>query len=160
MGGEKTRVQRRSIGAGPRAVNVIVFCVDQRSEATGSASSSASALRGLRYAACMAQPGASHESRDEELVRRIVTEALRGRPVRIFLFGSRARGDASVASDFDVAILPEEPLSRDVLSRIRESLEESCLPVTVDLVDLTDAPAALRAQVLEEGREWIVSRRA
>jgi hypothetical protein len=108
----------------------------------------------------MAQPGASHESRDEELVRRIVTEALRGRPVRIFLFGSRARGDASVASDFDVAILPEEPLSRDVLSRIRESLEESCLPVTVDLVDLTDAPAALRAQVLEEGREWIVSRRA
>lgn len=115
---------------------------------------------GLRYAACMAQPGVSRGGQDEELVRRIVTDALRGHPVRIFLFGSRARGDASSVSDFDVAILSDEPLPREVLSRIRESLEESRLPVTVDLVDLTAAPATLRARVFEEGREWTGSRPA
>jgi hypothetical protein len=93
---------------------------------------------------------------DEVLLRRILADALRGRSVRVFLFGSRARGDARRAADFDVALLPEETLSRDLLSGIREALEDSAILARVDLVDLTDAPAALRDAVLREGREWNV----
>lgn len=101
----------------------------------------------------------SGATRNEDLVRSIVTEGLQGHSVRVFLFGSRARGDARPGSDFDVALLAKEPLPRDKLSRIREALEESHVPVTVDLVDLGEAPAALRAHVLKEGLEWTVSAR-
>lgn len=96
-------------------------------------------------------------SGDLETVRRIVTTALRGQPARVFLFGSRARGDQRRTSDFDVAVLAAHPLPRGLLGRIREELEESRVPVPVDLVDLAEASAALREQVLREGREWTVS---
>jgi predicted nucleotidyltransferase len=96
-------------------------------------------------------------SGDLETVRRIVTTALRGQPARVFLFGSRARGDHRGTSDFDVAVLATHPLPRGLLGSIREELEESLVPVPVDLVDLAEASVALREHVLREGREWIVS---
>lgn len=106
----------------------------------------------------MVRPSASREpSEDLETVRQIVTTALRGQPARVFLFGSRARGDHRCTSDFDVAVLASRPLPRGLLGRIREAMEESRVPVRVDLVDLAEASTALREQVLREGREWIVS---
>jgi hypothetical protein len=91
---------------------------------------------------------------DLEAVRRIVTQALHGLPVRVFLFGSRARGDDRAASDIDVALLSSTPLPRDLSSRLREALEESHVPVAIELLDLSEAPASLRRRVLEEGHEW------
>lgn len=97
---------------------------------------------------------------DEEAVRSIVTEALRGLPVRIFLFGSRARREARPGADIDVALLSRAPIPRHVLSRLREELEESNILASVDVVDLSETSPALREEVLREGREWTVSHRA
>jgi len=106
----------------------------------------------------MATSASSRDRCDDlETVRRIVTAGLRGLGTRVFLFGSRARGDHRRASDFDVAVLAARPLPRALLARIREELEESGVPVFVDLVDLAEAPAALREEVLREGCEWTVS---
>jgi len=44
-------------------------------------------------------------------VRHLVLEYLRPWQVRVWLFGSRARGDASPGSDIDIALLPEEETS-------------------------------------------------
>jgi len=41
---------------------------------------------------------------DLKEARRIVLDKLRGVPARVFLFGSRARGDTRRASDIDIAI--------------------------------------------------------
>lgn len=86
--------------------------------------------------------------------RAIVLRALAGREVRVFLFGSRARGAAHPASDIDIGVLPEEPLPRGLLAELREALEESAIPQTVDLVDLSEADPEFRARVLAEGVEW------
>lgn len=86
--------------------------------------------------------------------RAIVLRALAGREVRVFLFGSRARGEAHPASDIDIGVLPEEPLPRGLLAELREALEESAIPQTVDLVDLSEADPGFRARVLAEGVEW------
>lgn len=86
--------------------------------------------------------------------RAIVLRALAGREVRVFLFGSRARGEAHPASDIDIGVLPEEPLPRGLLAELREALEESAIPQTVDLVDLSEADPEFRARVLAEGIEW------
>lgn len=91
---------------------------------------------------------------DLETVRRIVLEGLRGHDARVFLFGSRARGDERATSDIDVAVLPLTPLERGVIAAIRDELAESHVPFVVDLVDLSETSPALRERALEEGVEW------
>jgi len=86
--------------------------------------------------------------------RALVTRGLAGRPVRIFLFGSRARGDAAPFSDIDIALWAAAPLPRELLGRLRETLEESTVPVRVDLVDLRLADPAFRRAVLAHAVEW------
>ena len=45
---------------------------------------------------------------DLDEARRIVLEGLRPHAARVWLFGSRAHGEAGRAPDIDVAVLPEE----------------------------------------------------
>ncbi len=82
---------------------------------------------------------------------RIVIDALRPRAVRVYVFGSRARGDAGMRSDIDLAIVADRRLPRASLAKAREALEESTIPQRVDLVDLAAAPPALHDKVLREG---------
>ncbi len=70
----------------------------------------------------------------------------------IYLFGSRARGDAKAHSDIDIAIEGEGVLS-EKLSHIRFVIEESLIPWKVDLVDLSKAPY-LRGIIQKEGVRW------
>ena len=86
--------------------------------------------------------------------RRIVLQALGQHPVRIFLCGSRARRGAGPQSDIDVAILPLRPLPPNVLSDLREALEESTIPYDVDIIDLSTVDEAFRNKVLREGIAW------
>lgn len=87
-------------------------------------------------------------------VRQAVLEVLKGLPVRVVLFGSWARGEARPGSDVDVAVQRRGPLPPGVLAELRQRLEESTIPQRVDIVDLDDAPQALRAAVEREGVEW------
>jgi len=87
-------------------------------------------------------------------VKQIVLDHLHGRRVSIFLFGSRARGDARPASDVDIAIDSPEPLPPSLIPAIADALEESTVPYRVDVVDLTSAGSALRQRVKQEGIPW------
>ncbi len=89
-------------------------------------------------------------------VRRVVVDKLGGFPARIFLFGSRARGDARRASDIDIALEAETPLPIELLSEIRDALDESEILPRVDVVDLVRASAEFRRRVHQEGIEWTV----
>lgn len=91
---------------------------------------------------------------DLEQVRRIVLEYLQPWRVKVWLFGSRARGDATAASDIDIALLPQQPMPVDWMAGLRERLEESTVICDVDLVDLRAADPALRQMVEREGVPW------
>jgi predicted nucleotidyltransferase len=84
----------------------------------------------------------------------MIFEEIAGRPVRVFLFGSRAKGDASAVSDVDVALLGPGRLDRGWLARLRERLEESTIPYKVDLVDLNDVANEFRNVVFRSAKEW------
>ncbi len=71
---------------------------------------------------------------------------------QIFLFGSRARGDASEYSDVDIAIKGRQSL-KTALAEARFAIEESQIPYKVDLVDLKNAPY-LETIISEEGVVW------
>lgn len=69
---------------------------------------------------------------------------------RTWVFGSRARGDARPFSDLDILIETQEPLAPSVLAEMRAALEDSNLPVKIDLVDLSTLAQSYRDQVLKE----------
>ena len=101
--------------------------------------------------------GTVKNARHEEYLNRIrtlVVDGLAGTKAEIYLFGSHARGDATRLSDVDVAIDAAEPLPTGCLARLRERLEESTIPLTVELVDLGEADGDFRARVRGEGVKW------
>ncbi len=85
---------------------------------------------------------------------RIAARELGAQRARLYLFGSRARGDAGRASDIDIAVLPEAPLEPGTLARIRDALEESTIPYEVEVVDLSRVDRAFRRKVLAEAIAW------
>ena len=92
---------------------------------------------------------------DLKLVRQLVLEKVwETCPARVYLFGSRATGHARPTSDIDVAVWPLTDLPAGTLALIREALEESLIPFSVDLVDLRDTDEGFRARVVAEGIAW------
>jgi len=67
-----------------------------------------------------------------------------------YLFGSRATNRFSEASDFDIAVWASRNIDRE-LSLAREQLENSNIPFTVDLVDLSTTSEEFARRVRQEG---------
>jgi uncharacterized protein len=87
-----------------------------------------------------------------DVVRAIVREARRTIDVRrVILFGSRARGDARLESDIDLAF---EHGSTDAAwaEFVNRMADEAPTLLSLDLVDLARATPELRASILREGR--------
>ena len=70
---------------------------------------------------------------------------------RIFLFGSRARGDAEPTSDFDFAIDAGSKIPLDVIARIEDEIEELRTLKSVDIVDLNRVNPAFKTIILKMG---------
>ena len=69
----------------------------------------------------------------------------------IYLFGSAARGDAGPESDIDLALL----VPRALTPRARWEIQERLAVLAhrnVDLVDLREASAVMRVNVLDDGQ--------
>ncbi len=73
--------------------------------------------------------------------------------VKVFLFGSRARGDHLPFSDIDIAVDSERDISRELV-RLREIIEDSNLPYKVDIVELS-SNKKFRQVVGKEGIRWV-----
>jgi predicted nucleotidyltransferase len=105
----------------------------------------------------MSRNGGRARSLPAEFPRReLILELARGLAAhpaieRVWLFGSRARGDQFERSDIDLAI---EAPGMDRYDWLKLSLgfeEEAPTLLCVDLVRMEEAPAHLREQILEEG---------
>lgn len=73
----------------------------------------------------------------------------------LVLFGSRARGDASRRSDFDLAVIPREGFEESEILRFSELLEQSPeIIYPIDLVDMRTTSPELREKIEREGRRW------
>ena len=70
--------------------------------------------------------------------------------VRTWVFGSRARGNYREFSDLDVLIEPHQALPAGLLSKIREALEESSLPIKVDIVEWENVAESYKKSILQD----------
>ena len=86
-------------------------------------------------------------------VKEFTRKFWQNQPVRIYLFGSWARGEAKRSSDVDIAIESREDMSF-LIGEFREALENSCIIYNVDVVDMNFAAESLCKKIREEGIVW------
>lgn len=69
--------------------------------------------------------------------------------VEVRAFGSRARGSAKHASDLDLLVMCDEPLSPRAHALLADAFAESDLPFKVDVIDASTVAPAFLQQILE-----------
>ena len=87
-------------------------------------------------------------------LRELIIRYTLNHKIKVYLFGSRAQGREHKLSDVDIAILPAEPLSPGFIASLREKIEESTIPYSVDIIDLSQVDASFRKKILAEAIEW------
>ena len=89
----------------------------------------------------------------EKKIKKIIFQFLTPNECQLFIFGSRATGKAGKFSDYDIGILGKKPLSLGTLALIKEALEDSDLPVRVDVVDFSSVSSEFKKVALSEIKE-------
>jgi len=94
--------------------------------------------------------------RTEQDLKGLIKEIFKGKKVKVYLFGSRAKEKHSESSDFDLAFLAEEDISKE-LTILRYVLEESNFPYKVDIVEPNKA-GYLKEIVLKEEKKMVLKK--
>lgn len=74
--------------------------------------------------------------------------------VKIYLFGSRAKGTNRPASDIDLAIDIGRQLTFLELARAKEVLQGLYIPEKIDVVDMHAIAQEFKETILKEGIVW------
>ena len=70
---------------------------------------------------------------------------------RIFLFGSRAKGDARDTSDFDIAVDAGSKISLGVIARIKDEIDELRTLKSIDIIDLNRVNPKFKTIIRKSG---------
>jgi predicted nucleotidyltransferase len=89
-----------------------------------------------------------------DIVKQIVLKHVPKDEFAIFLFGSRAAGNAKTLSDIDVGILGTEPLPTIIMANLESDLEESIVPFKIDLIDFYQVDKAFKNEALSTVQIW------
>ncbi len=88
----------------------------------------------------------------KELIIRMLSALLPG--VKIYLFGSRARGTHKDISDIDLALDMGRQMDLSEIAQAQNVLEAVNVLHKVDVVDLRRVPEKLKSNILKEGIPW------
>lgn len=89
-----------------------------------------------------------------QTAKNIVLQQVANQPIKVYLFGSRAKNTARRNSDIDIALLSNKIDISVIASQLRENFEESSTPYQVDIVDLNSADEAMKQKILKEAISW------
>lgn len=95
-----------------------------------------------------------NQKRIEDNIKKIIFEHLSPKQYRVFVYGSRAAGRARKWSDYDIGIIGKKPVSQNILWKVEEELEESDLPVIVQVVDFNTVDNEFKKVALQHTKPW------
>jgi predicted nucleotidyltransferase len=73
---------------------------------------------------------------------------------KIFLFGSRARNTHKEGADYDIAIDNGAIIDRDTWLNLTSAIEESDIPVNVDIIDLNNVSTSFISVIKKDLTRW------
>ena len=88
-------------------------------------------------------------NKDKDLIIKIAKEQFTT-PVEIWAFGSRVNGDAHDASDLDLVIKPMKKLLWDDFVTFKDMLQQSNIPILIDILVWDNIPDSFRQNILKE----------
>ncbi len=89
-----------------------------------------------------------------DMIKEIILKRVPLDKYAVFLFGSRAVGNAHQMSDIDVGILGEMPLPLLIKADIEETISESIVPFRVDLIEFNQADTRFKEEALTKIIVW------
>jgi len=89
-----------------------------------------------------------------DIVKQIVLKHIPRDNFAVFLFGSRAVGNAKPLSDIDIGILGSEPLPTIIKVDLESDLEESIVPYKIDLIDFYQVDKDFKKEALNTIQIW------
>lgn len=92
------------------------------------------------------------EIKEREKIIRLLDALFPG--VKIYLFGSRARGTNRPTSDIDIALDLGRKLTFLEIEGACNVLDTLYIPQKIDIVDMQTIPASLKNIILKEGVAW------
>lgn len=85
---------------------------------------------------------------DHKLLLSLVINPLKERGARVFIFGSRARGNHHPFSDIDILYIEGSNAISDIdIAKIKEDIEDSNITIKVDLVNSKSLASSYRPSV-------------
>jgi predicted nucleotidyltransferase len=75
---------------------------------------------------------------------------------KIYLYGSRARGDSRMGSDIDLALDTGSKINMNLIVAIKNDIENSAIPFFVDIVDLNNTGKEFKDAIIGELIQWNV----
>ncbi len=92
----------------------------------------------------------NYECKVDGIIAEILEEIKKYAPVKVILFGSRARGDHRKNSDIDIAVDLELPFREK--RKLKERIESISGIYSVDLIFLPELNEDFRKKILSEGK--------
>ena len=74
--------------------------------------------------------------------------------VKIYLFGSRARGTNTLMADIDIALDGGKELSRADVDEVKSMFKESNIMYMIDVVDFHSVSKIMQEQILKDRVIW------
>jgi predicted nucleotidyltransferase len=91
------------------------------------------------------------DAKNWQIIEHLILKPMKARGAKVWVFGSRARGDHQTFSDIDIMYQVDQSLLSTVdIFKIKESLVESKLTIKVDLVNEADLAKSYQAKALME----------
>ncbi|MFH1563831.1 MAG: nucleotidyltransferase domain-containing protein [Nitrospirota bacterium] len=87
-------------------------------------------------------------------LKKCVLDLLKDEDMKIVLFGSRARDNASISSDVDIGLIPKGKINRKKIVFLKEYVEELNIPYKVDIVDFSHVGKNFKREALKEVEIW------
>ena len=94
----------------------------------------------------------SEETKKE--IKKIVFRHISSKEYKVFLYGSRVNGKARKWSDYDVGILGGKPVPTMVKFEMEDELENSDLPVVVEVVDFYNIDDKFKQLAMQKVERW------
>ena len=87
-------------------------------------------------------------------IKNLILNTLKDEKVKVFIFGSRVRGDNCTASDVDIGYIPKDNFDERKITFLKDRFEDSTIPYKVEVINFNSVSEDFRNEALKDIEIW------